>query len=158
MRHLSMFCLSLLLASAVAAASGSSLSEVRIQPAGFPEYREAVEAELRSGERFAEISAADREEARAILERMDQALAGVASVDALSPEAKVDLFNDQEALRVLLEQAEKDSRMICRREKVLGSNMPRSVCMTVAERRRRTEEGQAFLRHQTSSRPLPNKQ
>jgi len=155
MRHLLLLCLALFFAGGALAASKSKLSDVRIQANQFSEYREALETELRGGETFREMTASDRGEVRAILQRMDETLSGVESVDALAPAAKIALFNDQERLRVLLGQAEEDSRLICRREKVVGSNMAKSVCLTVAERRRAREEGEAFLRYQTSSRALP---
>jgi hypothetical protein len=155
MRHLLLICLAFFLAGGALAASKSKLSDARIEPSQFSEYRAAVEAELRSGELYREMSVDHRNEVRAILQRMDDTLVGVDTVDTLAPAAKVALFNDQERLRVLLGQAEEDSRMICRREKVVGSNMPKNVCLTVAERRRAREEGQAFLRYQGSSRALP---
>ena len=155
MRHLLPICLALCLAGAALAAPKSTLSDVRIEPEQFSDYRAAVEAELRAGELYQEMSRADRDEVLAILQRMDEALAGVDSVDSLQSDAKLGLYNDQERLRVLLGQAEEDSRMICRREKVVGSHMPKKICMTVAERRRAREDSQDFMRTLNSGRPMP---
>jgi hypothetical protein len=95
-----------------------------------------------------------RKEVRDILERMDGRLLGVESIEQLPINSRNALFNDQERLRVLLGQAEEDSRLVCRRERVLGSNMPRNVCMTMGERRRAAEDAQNSIRRGQASGPM----
>lgn len=149
MLYHSMFA-SVLLACALmgpaAVAKDAKLSEVRMQPAQFSEYRASIETALQSDESLAQMSLEHREEVRVILRRMDATLNGVSSIDQLPEKARRELFNDQERLHVLLGQAEEDSRLICRREKTTGSNRARSVCISVAERRRQSEGAHDALR------------
>lgn len=151
---LSLFLSFVSLAGAVHAAKTERLSELRLQPQQFSDYRARIEKELSGGESLAEMAPEHRKEVRAILERMDSRLSGVESIEQLPMKSRTALFNDQERLRVLLGQAEEDSRLVCRRERTLGSNMPRSVCMTVAERRRATEDAQNTLRREQAPAPL----
>lgn len=68
-------------------------------------------------------------------------LEGRASFDALSDDEKRRLANAIEEVRALVAKAE-DSRMICERVRVIGSNRPQNKCMTVGERRRLREKAQ----------------
>ncbi len=143
-----LLCVALLGATpfAVDARSKDKLSEVKLQPAQFAEYRASVEKELRGGDSLAEMPITARDEVRSILARMDERLAGVSRVEDLPESERVKLFNDQSRLQVLLGQAEADSRLVCRREKTLGSNRTRTVCQTVAQIRRQSEASQNAMR------------
>lgn len=59
-----------------------------------------------------------------------------------------EVFNDQERINTLLTRAHEDSRQICQHTRSTGSNMPKSRCLTVAERRRIEEKGKALLNDQ----------
>ena len=50
--------------------------------------------------------------------------------------------------REIMSRAQADSRMVCRRERLTGSNMPQSVCMTVAQRRKAQEDSRQALTDQ----------
>ena len=67
------------------------------------------------------------------------------SVDRLDPDEKVAFFNHQEAVRNILSGAEADSRVVCKRERRVGSQMVQSSCRTVAEARRQREESRNRL-------------
>lgn len=140
------------LAGTAHAAKSKKLSEQRIEPQQFSEYRELVENELRDGDSLAQMSSEHRAEVRAILERMDAQLSGVASVQELPDDDRRDVFNNQERLRVLLGQAEEDSRLICKRETVVGSRLAKNVCISVAERRRQQEDSQQMMRRGQAGR------
>ncbi|CTP87191.1 hypothetical protein KM547_14550 [Xanthomonas translucens pv. phlei] len=66
-------------------------------------------------------SAENRSKVEAVLSRMATALNSHPDVDTLREEDKVVLFNDQETVNTLLSKASSDSRLICRREAVIGS-------------------------------------
>jgi hypothetical protein len=121
-------------------------SDVRVEPQQFAEYRSWVEKELRSGETLVELSRVGREEVQAILARMANMLAEVDTVEQLETEQKLDLYNDQERLRVLLGQAEEDSRLQCRRVKTVGTHLVKNICQTVAHWRRLADESRDFMR------------
>lgn len=75
---------------------------------------------------------------------MSQAL-GDGGIQSMSQERRVAVFNDQELVNGLLTRAREDSRLVCRREKTVGSNLPVSVCHTVAERRRQSDDSRDHL-------------
>ncbi len=81
-------------------------------------------------------------EKQAILRKQDAIYSFLnehSSFDGLSDDDKRQLINALEAVRALVAQAE-DSRMICERVKVIGSNRPQNKCMTAGQRRRIREK------------------
>src|SRR5690606_40977368 len=96
-------------------------------------------------EQYSEITESARAAALALLDRLETRLDGVSEVSTLPEQAKVSVFNDQEALNAILTGAAADSRQSCRREHVVGSNRRQNVCMTVAERRRRAEQSREYV-------------
>ncbi len=83
-------------------------------------------------------------EKQTILRKQDAIYAlieGRTSFDGLREDEKVRLFNAVEEVRALVSKAE-DSRMVCERVRVIGSNRPQNKCLTVAERRRQRERAQ----------------
>ena len=52
----------------------------------------------------------------------------------LNERQQIDLFNNLEAIQAIVNSAE-DERMICQRERPVGSNRIRTICKTVAQRR-----------------------
>ena len=132
------FCLALAAAGAVSAAKAPPPS-VDAGREDLGAQRAAVLQEMEKGERFAEISEADKAQVFAALDRMEKLLAGRRIGDL--PEAdKVALINDQELVNALLTKANRDSRMQCKREKRVGSHRTTSTCRTVAEWRRASQQ------------------
>lgn len=113
--------------------------------------REQISASLRSAEAaltsedYSELSSAKRNEVQMALGRIKATLDEYPDQAAIPENRKVALFNDQEMVNTVLMRAKEDSRMICKRERVVGSNRLTSRCMTVAERRRLREEAQDSL-------------
>ncbi len=66
---------------------------------------------------------------------------GRTSFEGMNDEDKRRLVNAVEEVRALVAKAE-DSRMICERVRVIGSNRPQNKCMTVGDRRRIREKTQ----------------
>jgi hypothetical protein len=118
--------------------------------AGFADQKAAVEHEILKGEQFAEISADDKAQVFAALERMDKVMAGHASAAELHEADKVKLLNDQELVNALLTKANKDSRIQCRREKRVGSHRTTSTCRTVAEWRRASDNSREDIEKRRS--------
>lgn len=111
----------------------------------FSEQRKAIEARLANGETYSEINQRDRAAVREALERMSALLEQPGGIAALSEEQKVRVFNDQELVNGILTQAAEDSRLICRREKQIGSNRPITQCMTALQRQRQMEEARKSM-------------
>ncbi|MHB8912559.1 MAG: hypothetical protein ACYC42_07910 [Lysobacter sp.] len=59
----------------------------------------------------------------------------------LNAPQKIEIANTLESINALVSQAE-DNHKVCERVKVIGSNRPQNVCMTVAQRRRLREDAQ----------------
>lgn len=110
----------------------------------FAVQQQKVRADLQAGEVYSEISAENRERVVAALERMSLVI-GDGSIESLSPDKKIEVFNDQELVNTVLTKAREDSRQICRREKTLGSQMASTQCFTVAERERMKRNSQNYL-------------
>ena len=126
------------------ARKSSSKPSVDVE-ASFAEQRKLIEADLADGETYAEIGAKDRELVRAALERISDALAASGGVTRLSETEKAAVINDQELVNNILTRAGDDSRLVCVREKKVGSNRVTTQCSTVAQRRRASEETRQAL-------------
>ena len=124
----------LLLAGPAVAQKGTALDVTGTRP--FSEQRAQVMADLDDGETYAEIGLEDREKVVSALGRMGRILGTHESPQALHPDQRVELVNEQETINNILTRAHADSRMVCRREIPVGTRMPTNVCRTVAERRR----------------------
>jgi len=114
--------------------------------ASFSEQVAVIEKNLADGETYSEITQKDRETVRAALQRISNALANAGSVENLSDAEKAKVFNDQETANNILTQAGEDSRVICNREKKVGSHRTTTQCMTVGARRRAADESQKAMR------------
>ena len=106
-----------------------------------------VEKALDDGD-YSEISADDRAQVRQALARITQRMGDHKTLQELPPQVQNDVFNDQERINTLLARAHDDSRQVCQYTRTTGSNMPKSRCLTVAERRRIEEKGKALLNDQ----------
>ncbi|CAM0121750.1 hypothetical protein [Stenotrophomonas sp. GD03958] len=106
-----------------------------------------VERALDDGE-YSEISAEDRAQVQQALARITQRMGDHSTLQELPPQVQAEVFNDQERINTVLVRAHEDSRQICQHTRTTGSNMPKSRCLTVAERRRIEEKGKALLNDQ----------
>lgn len=122
----------------------------------FSEQKARIEAGLADGETYSEISQADRKSVKDALNRIADTLGG-SGIQSLSEAQKAAVFNDQELVNNILTKASADSRVVCLREKKVGSHRTTSRCMTVGERTRNAEDSQKALRdNQRVMAPLPN--
>ena len=113
--------------------------------AAFDAQRSVILAALQDGKTYAEIKAEDGREVRASLDRIAGLLDGRPTVASLSEAEKVKVFNEQEVVNTILTRARADSRVVCTRERRVGSHRTTSVCYTVAERRRMHDQTQNAL-------------
>ncbi|ALJ29124.1 hypothetical protein [Stenotrophomonas acidaminiphila] len=111
----------------------------------YAEQRLRIMNDLQGGEVYSEISAENRMRVVDALGRID-ALLGKGGHASLPDKDKIEVFNDQDLINTLLTQAREDSRLVCRRERPVGSNRPQNICITVAARRQARENGADALR------------
>lgn len=100
-----------------------------------------------ANEAYSELSAEDRQAVRDALGRIRVNVGDSASVAALAPDLRTAVYNDQELINTLLGKAHADSRMVCERVRLTGSNRREQVCMTVAQRREMRENSVDVLRN-----------
>lgn len=136
MRH-TMILAALLLVAGVA--QGKNEAPAIDAAKGFDAQRTQVLADLEDGKTYAEISSADRNQVRMLLERMYTKINAAGGAEQLREADRVAVFNDQEQVNTILTRARADSRLVCTREKATGSHRPQNRCLTVAERRRARE-------------------
>lgn len=110
-----------------------------ISATGFDEQRSSIVSGFADGERYAEIKSDDKTKVLAALDRMQQTLGPGTSIESLSPDAKVALYNDQEVINTILTDAQEASREVCKRNRTVNSRLKSSECHTVAEWERRRE-------------------
>ena len=108
-------------------------------PGDFTASRELIEQAVRESEQYRDMQDRDRAELSKALDRMEATLASVTSVEQLDDKTRTQVYNDQEMINHVLTQVRDDSRMICKREKKVGSHRTTNICITAGERRRRRE-------------------
>ncbi|MBD9479427.1 hypothetical protein [Pseudoxanthomonas sp. PXM02] len=120
----------------------ASSSKLDVQ-SPFEAQRQKILNDLAGGEKYVEINPHDANKVKEALSRMSGQLArGNGTVDGLSAEQRVTVLNDQELINAILTRAGEDSRLICKREKPVGTRRTITHCITVAERRRHRDEVQ----------------
>jgi hypothetical protein len=145
MHRIVLFVLFSLTASTAFAATKTSAAALDVN-ASFSQQKQQIERELGDGKTYAEISSKDRATVREALNRIASKLDMAGGVESLTGQQKADVFNDQERVNTILTRASEDSRLVCRREKKVGSHRPITECLTVAERHRAYENAQKTLR------------
>ncbi|WP_416056684.1 hypothetical protein [Stenotrophomonas maltophilia] len=139
--------------SAVAQAKSEKAVVQMDRQAPVAEQVRQVEQALDDGD-YNEISADDRTAVRQALARITQRMGDRQTVQELPGTLQNEVFNDQERINTILTRAHDDSRQVCQHTRTTGSNMPKSRCLTVAERRRIEEKGKALLNDQRSYQTL----
>ncbi len=138
---------SLLAAACGLMAFAAFASDVDVaDPRPFSEQRAQIVQELSGGEKYAEITLENRSRVVALLDEMGTLIDAAGGVQALSPPDKVAVFNLQEEANEILTVAAKDSRLVCRRERRMGTNLPTNQCLTAAQRRSIHDNTRQMLR------------
>ncbi|HYG04856.1 MAG TPA: hypothetical protein VD865_00395 [Stenotrophomonas sp.] len=126
---------------AMAAAAEEVPLDLRQPTAKVKAQIDQIYAGLSGGEVYSEITLDQRGQVREALARISTQIDrnGEGSV---APQQEAAMMNDQELVNTILTQAREDSRLICRREKSVGSHRVTTSCMTVAQRRRSQDRSQ----------------
>lgn len=99
---------------------------------------------------YDELSTKEREELINQQTRVLEAIKDKDAFHALSEADQLVVFNDLESIKATLTKA-KDQRMVCRHERISGSNVTQKVCKTVAQMRKEREAAKAMLNNRPSS-------
>lgn len=126
----------------VGTASASKTKEVFLPGQPLQQQISRIEGELKDGETYSELKQDERARVTDALARMRTAVEQYPSRDAMPEPVQTQVFNDQQVVNTVLTRAREDSRLICQREKPIGSNQTTTQCMTVAERARQKERAQ----------------
>jgi len=97
-------------------------------------------------DKYRELSPDDQKKVLDTLARMEARWQKTDDLAGLTPPERIEMANDQEVVTTLLTHASADSRMVCERVATIGSNLPKNVCKTVAQRRREQKEIQDSAR------------
>jgi hypothetical protein len=135
----------LLLLIASAAFSAAAADRKPLAIAAITSQQAEIRAGVQAGTgRYKDMPARTKEE---LLSRQSELLAvvdGKRSSDDLSEKERLQVFNNLEWIEAAINNAE-DERMVCNREKTLGSNRAQKVCKTVAQIREEKEEARRNL-------------
>lgn len=140
--------LSILIASLLMA--GSALATDQISglwsKQQFEQNRTTITKDLAdTGGKYHEISPDDQKKVEQTLDGMEQRWQAAGDAP-LTQAQQVEMSNDQEVVVTLLSHAEADSRVKCERVREIGSNLPKNVCKTMAERKREMKAAQDAVR------------
>lgn len=113
------------------------------------QQRDQIEQALKDTQDYAELRASDRQKLRDTMDQMARQLETAGSLAALADADRSAVLSQQDQVNSVLETGRNDSRVVCTREKEMGSNFRRSVCLTVAQRRRTAEQAQMMTRPQS---------
>lgn len=121
---------------------------------GLPVAEQMAQVEaLLVHEDYAELGADGRRQVREAIANIHRLMDGHESIQQVHPDRRVDIFNEESTINQLMTQAAADSRMICRREKTIGSKLPTQVCATAAAFRRAASDSQRMLRDRATMEP-----
>ena len=133
-----------LLSSGIAVADNTSSAVVIDDVPKFLDYQRDLRDDLKSP-KFRHIGNTSR---RKLIEAQDELFAllqGKRSIEELTHDQKVAVYNAQHLIAGIVTDAELD-RPICKREKRVGSNMAQTVCTTKRHQQEHYDELQRSLR------------
>lgn len=144
----SMLAVALLAATSLAAAGDPVTARA---PRAFDRQAAVVKEDLKPGGQYDSLSAQDRTRALDLLERIGNRLHRAGSVDAMSENDRVALFNDQGELNGLL-RGSAGSELVCEKGQVTGSRLTSTTCLSAAQREEWKREHSEALRDSTQRR------
>lgn len=146
MRHGFLLALTLLLASAAAIAD-DAVQGLQDKPQFLAMKAEVTQSFDKHEDKYKELTPEDQKKVVDTLDRMNTRWQKADNLAALSPNDRTEMANDQEVVTTLLTHATAESRLVCERVMPIGSNLPKRVCKTVAQRNREMIEAQQSQRN-----------
>ena len=102
----------------------------------FSPQKDAVLGAVNRNAKYSEITQADRANIESSLLGISDMLAGGKNIASLDAQSQENIQLNQEAINKLLVKAFRDSKLVCTKEAVIGSNMLKRLCKTSAARKR----------------------
>ena len=120
----------------------------------FEQVSAAVVGDMQGDGRYRFVTPSDRRTVEAALAAMHALFERSGSVDKMTDDAKLALFNSQERINGILTQSDAE-RLVCSNTPVIGSNIPTRTCRTYADVRERNESSKKYFldRGTTPCRP-----
>ena len=146
MRYTALLAALVLLVSGSAAAASVDVLQLDVTKPNFPEQQDSILKAINTDVNYGEISAENRVLLTKSLTSIADTLKASQSFASVPAEIQQQLLATQKLVNETLLQAKKDSRMVCKREPILGSNFDKKICRTVAALKRETEK----IRNQAS--------
>ena len=118
---------------------GNALADNQAQPivvkdvAKFLDYQRDLRGDMQRGSKFKHVDGSSKRRVFAAQDQLFALLQGKNSIDELKDDQRVAVYNAQAEITAVLTDAELD-RPVCKREKPIGSNMMKTVCITKRDR------------------------
>jgi hypothetical protein len=113
----------------------AATADIHDAPAYLRDMRTSVEL-ARRGE-YGKLDTGDRKRLDSAYARLKKLLDGRQTPLELPLADRIDLFNAQEAIVAIVNRHPRDT-MICRRKQATGTRIPRTECLTIAQREARS--------------------
>lgn len=126
----------------------------RVPVAEYLDFLDQLSADVES-DMPRELSPVELERYRRIDAQLRDNLAGIENIDQLDHERKIVVFNLHEELQAVL-IGDPKYRVICRRERSVGTNFRHTTCITVDELRADQEHGRRWLQESFIKGRWPN--
>jgi len=116
----------------------------------FAQVANDVRGAMGPGGRYEFISPDSRAKVDADLSKMQALFQQAGSVDAMSQEQKLTLFNTQEHLNGILSHSDRN-RLVCERRAPVGTNIPVTTCRTAGDIESEHRLSQKFMQDNTGA-------
>lgn len=111
----------------------------------FLNYQRDLRDDMQKDAKFKHVRSAEKQKLYSAQDELFQLLDGKTSVDQLSDDQKVAVFNAQAQITAVVTDAELD-RPLCKRERRIGSNRLETVCETKRQREDARDAAQSRMR------------
>lgn len=127
-------------------AAAPEARRLRIDDVGdYLDHQHALRRDFEHGKRFRHVDGQSKRQLFAAQDRIFAILEGRDSIEELTAQQQVDLYNAQNVVNGVVADAELD-REVCRREKQIGSNRVKLVCLSKREWREVYDNTQRDMR------------
>lgn len=140
MRHSVILAGLVLFYSGVLFAASTDSIQLDVSKPDFSQQKDNILKAVNTDVNYGEISPADRVVVNTALNNISEKLKDGQSFSSLSADNQQQLLADQKSLNEALIKAKSDSKMICKREPVIGSNYFKKVCRTAASLKRENDK------------------
>ena len=123
---------------------GNALADSQAQPivvkdiAKFLDYQRDLRGDMQGNSKFKHVDESSKRRLFAAQDTLFSVLKDKHSIDELDDDQRIAVYNAQAEITAVLTDAELD-RPMCKREKPIGSNMMKTICITKRDRQEMQE-------------------